>query len=95
MKKKIGILTFSQVKNFGAVLQAYALKKVLSDLGAQADCIDYSFKDEENILVNHYGITEDDYVDNDDSYYMPFMKKLREAQRDNSIDQIENRKIFE
>lgn len=41
MKKKIGILTFSQVKNFGAVLQAYALKKVLSDLGAQADCIDY------------------------------------------------------
>ena len=60
-----------------------------------ADCIDYSFKDEENILINHYGITEEDYVDNDDSYYMPFMKKLREAQRDNSIDQIENRKIFE
>ena len=46
-------------------------------------------------FVNHYGITEEDYVDNDDSYYMPFMKKLREAQRDNSIDQIENRKIFE
>lgn len=40
-KKKIGILTFSQVKNFGAVLQAYALKKVLSDLGSLPYCIDY------------------------------------------------------
>ena len=60
-----------------------------------ADYINLSFKDKENVLINHYGITKDDYVDNDDSYYLPFMKRLREAQRDNKINQIDNRKIFE
>ncbi len=60
-----------------------------------ADCIDISFKDRENIFTNHYGITAEDYVDNDDSFYMPFMKKIREMQRNNRINQIDNRKIFE
>ena len=60
-----------------------------------ADGIDMSFGDRENIMINHFGITQDDYVDNDNSYYLPFMKKVREAQRDNPIDQMENRKIFE
>ena len=39
--KKIGILTFHRAINYGACLQAYALKKALSDLGADADVIDY------------------------------------------------------
>ena len=60
-----------------------------------ANCIDISFKDRKNILVNHYGVTQDDYVDNDDSFYMPFMKMIREAQRDNIINQEENKEIFE
>lgn len=60
-----------------------------------ANCIDFSFKDAQDILINHYGITKEDYVDNDDSYYLPFMKKLREEQRDNRIGQIDNKKIFE
>lgn len=60
-----------------------------------ANCIDISFKDRKNILVNHYGVTQEDYVDNDDSFYMPFMKKIREAQRDNIINQEENKEIFE
>ena len=60
-----------------------------------ANCIDISFKDRKNVLVNHYGVTQDDYVDNDDSFYMPFMKKIREAQRDNIINQEENKEIFE
>ena len=60
-----------------------------------ANCIDTSFKNVDKILVNHYGITQDDYVDNDDSFYLPFMKKLREAQRDNRINQMDNAKIFE
>ena len=60
-----------------------------------ADYINLSFKNKENVLINHYGIAEDDYVDNDDSYYLPFMKKLREAQRDSKINQMENKKIFE
>lgn len=60
-----------------------------------ADFIDASFKDVDNTLINHYGITEEDYVDNDDAYYLPFMKRLREAQRDNKIEQIKNKEIFE
>lgn len=60
-----------------------------------SNCIDMSFREVQNILINHYGITKEDYVDNDDSFYLPFMKKFREAQRDNKIDQIENKRIFE
>ena len=59
-----------------------------------ASYIDSSFKDLKYTLVNHYGITEDDYVDNDASYYLPFMKKFREAQRDNKINQMDNKDIF-
>ena len=59
-----------------------------------ANCIDASFAEKGNTLVAHYGITEDDYVENDDAYYLPFMKKFREAQRDNLIDQANNAKIF-
>lgn len=59
-----------------------------------AEGIDNSFKDEEKILVNHYGITQDDYVDNDDSFYMPFMEKFRKLQKDNAVNQIENRELF-
>ena len=59
-----------------------------------AEAIDMSFNKRCDILINHYGITEDDYVDNDDAYYLPFMKKFREAQRDNVINQIRNKEIF-
>ncbi len=59
-----------------------------------AECINISFAEQEKILIEHYGIKETDYVENDDSYYLPFMKKLREAQRDNPINQLDNRNIF-
>lgn len=39
---KIGILTFHRAYNYGAVLQAYALKKVLNDFGAEADIVNYA-----------------------------------------------------
>lgn len=38
---KIGILTFHNAHNYGAVLQAYALKKVLSDRGHEVTIINY------------------------------------------------------
>ena len=56
--------------------------------------INNSFKDRDNILVNHFKISQDDCVDNDDSYYLPFMKKFREAQRDNTVEQIKNRELL-
>lgn len=39
-------------------------------------------------------LLKEDYVDNDDTFYMPFMKKFREMQRDNSVNQNLNREIF-
>lgn len=39
--KKIGILTFHCVDNFGAVLQCYALQSVISELGLHSEVVDY------------------------------------------------------
>ena len=44
-----------------------------------ANAIDQSFADRNTILSNHYGITKEDYVDYDDSYYLPFMKKTKRS----------------
>ena len=38
---KIGILTYHRSHNYGAVLQAYALKTYLKSLGHHVDIIDY------------------------------------------------------
>lgn len=38
---KIGILTFQTTNNYGAILQSYALQKVLKDHGHQPEIIDY------------------------------------------------------
>lgn len=37
----IGILTFHRAYNYGAVLQAYALKTVINDMGVNAEIVDY------------------------------------------------------
>ena len=39
--RPIGILTFHRASNYGAVLQAYALQKVISDMGRDAVIVDY------------------------------------------------------
>lgn len=41
--KTIGIITFHQALNYGAVLQAYALKAVCEKLGATVHIIDYEY----------------------------------------------------
>ena len=38
---KIGILTFHRAENYGALLQAYALKTYLSTLGHNVSFVDY------------------------------------------------------
>ena len=40
-KKKIGILTFHNAHNYGAVLQAYALKTKLNRMGYEAKILNY------------------------------------------------------
>lgn len=37
----VGIITFHRASNYGAVLQAYALQRTLSSLGASAEVVDY------------------------------------------------------
>ena len=39
--RPIGILTFHRASNYGAVLQAYALQKVITDMGRDAVIVDY------------------------------------------------------
>ena len=39
MGKKVGILTFQDAHNYGASLQAYALKKYITDLGYDSKII--------------------------------------------------------
>ncbi len=39
--KKIGILTFHNYDNYGAILQSYALERKLHEFGAEAEIIDY------------------------------------------------------
>lgn len=39
--KRVGILTFHRAANYGAVLQAYALKEVCNDLGYETHIINY------------------------------------------------------
>ncbi len=38
---RVGILTFHRASNYGAALQAYALRKTISDLGFDCEVIDY------------------------------------------------------
>lgn len=43
--KKVGIITFHQAINYGAVLQAYALKEVCDELGYEAHIVNYAAND--------------------------------------------------
>lgn len=43
--KKIGIITFHQAINYGAVLQAYALKEFCDELGYEAHIVNYAQSD--------------------------------------------------
>lgn len=43
MKKSVGIITMHKIYNFGSALQAYALMRVIENLGYDAELIDYQF----------------------------------------------------
>ena len=45
MQNKVGILTFHDTNNFGSWLQTYGLYKKLSELGVNAEIIDYQCKE--------------------------------------------------
>lgn len=39
--KKVGIMTMHRIKNYGSVLQAYALKKVIESLNCEVCFVDF------------------------------------------------------
>lgn len=43
---KVGIITMHKVINFGSALQAYALQRKITDLGCDAELIDYKYPNE-------------------------------------------------
>ena len=43
--KKVGILSMQRIKNYGSFLQAYALKKILEDLGDEVEFVDYHIEE--------------------------------------------------
>ena len=45
--KKVGIVTFQESGNYGALLQAYALKTAIGELGYSAEVINYHSKEKE------------------------------------------------
>ena len=56
--------------------------------------IDQNFKNQEEIIIRHYPITKEDYVENDDNYFLPFMQTLRNAQKENIIAQDSLSELF-
>ena len=54
-KKKIGILTFHNAHNYGAVLQAYALKTKLNRMGYKAKILNYQNPYTEKAFILIFG----------------------------------------
>lgn len=64
LDKKAGILTFHKSFNYGAILQAYALKEIFEDLGYEAKIIDYITIDAEDNKSIHYKIAHTNGIKN-------------------------------
>ena len=56
--------------------------------------LDENFKNQEEIIAKHYPITKEDYVENDDNYFLPFMQTLRKAQKENIVEQDSLSELF-
>lgn len=62
MRKKIAILTFHRSINYGAVLQAFALKSVITELNADCSIIDYKnqfIEDINQVKLLNFNSTKD------------------------------------
>lgn len=57
--------------------------------------LDKNFKNQEEIILKQYPIKQEDYVENDDSYFLPFMQTLRKAQKENVIEQKQLGDLFQ
>jgi hypothetical protein len=73
MKSKIGIVTFFYAKNYGGVLQAYALQRFLKENGNSSEFVNY-VPDEDNALKE----SEFRFNNRTNDLYAILLKSLRE-----------------
>ena len=52
---KVGIITIHRASNYGAVLQAYALREFIKELGYDAELVDYRCASIEEMYTNMFG----------------------------------------
>ena len=94
MKKKIGIITFHNAKNYGAVLQAYALQEKLISLGYNVQIINY----QDDKLINDYKIginLTNNILSNIKSIIKFLLFYFKDKKRENSFKQfIDNELIL-
>lgn len=69
---KIGILTFHYSNNYGGVLQAYALQKIIQSLGYNVEIINYVPSNYKFNIINSLGINRNIFKNN----YYRLLKKL-------------------
>lgn len=50
-KKQVAILSMQQIDNFGSLLQAYSLKKILESINCEVSFLDIEIREEDNKLV--------------------------------------------
>ena len=83
--KKVGVITFHDYDNYGAILQSYALQKCLKRMGTEAEIIDYSCAYIRNAFslkrIRNKGLFNFIYGAIGHICYMPRRKKCREFRR--------------
>lgn len=59
---RVGLLTFRWVYNYGALLQAYALRRVMASMGARVEFINYVLPEHESPLVRGIGVRDGSFI---------------------------------
>lgn len=76
--KKVGILTYHNTVNYGAMLQAYALQSKITELGFECEIINYHCKnieERENLVFPHFQVNLINYLKKIRAFYYAQKKK--------------------
>lgn len=79
--KKVGIITFHASHNYGSVLQAYALKNVISELGFECEIINFRTerqKDQYRPLTKRKGLK---YIAKNSYFFIHYQSRNRKYQK--------------
>ena len=97
MKKKVGLLTWHYLDNYGSVLQAYALKEVFNKLKCDVEFINYRKDAANNIFINvlrnvyyYLNIFAKDEIKRKRSFFLFRKKYFKETKLFSNIEQLKN-----